>query len=125
MVERPCPDLCGGCAERRIPTATRGKGLGNDPFYPAAIVGLRTVVSTRQVYRNSAVGLDLEEFEGVALQPGPPGDDGGAFLVDDKQVDLYHAMGITSPPRNVRMTAVRRHPCPSLTSGSCAAGSHL
>ena len=37
MVQRPRPDLRGGCAAMRIPTATGGEGLGNDPSYPAEV----------------------------------------------------------------------------------------
>ena len=39
MVQRPCPDLRGGCAAMRIPTATEGRGSVNDPSYPAGTRG--------------------------------------------------------------------------------------
>ena len=62
MVQRPCPDLRGGCAAMRIPTATGGEGLGNDPSYPAPSSSLGPQVSVRSVIgllRNPRLAANL------------------------------------------------------------------
>lgn len=45
------------------------------------------MISTCQVHGSSAVGVDLQEFEGAALQPGPPVDDSGAFRAGTRRAD--------------------------------------
>jgi len=45
------------------------------------------VISTCHVYGNIPVRVDLQKFKGAALQPGPAGDDGGAFLAGARQAD--------------------------------------
>ena len=67
MVQRPCPDLRGGCAAMRIPTVTGGEGLGNDPSYPAAQLSSHRI---GQVFILHAGGRPPTRDEGANALPG-------------------------------------------------------
>ena len=73
MVQRPCPDLRGGCAAMRIPTATEGRGAAMPPPTRPQKVSLRPSRGTgRRVGSERGTDLFPATVVILCLRPARP-----------------------------------------------------